>query len=71
MNFQKAIEIAERELDVAEDHDYYIIIEKNVLVFLFLAAKQKKELFCRSRHLFCQGPWKSSVDLQVLDLPCG
>jgi hypothetical protein len=45
MNFQKAIEIAERELDVAEDHDYYIIIEKNVLVFLFLAAKQKEGTF--------------------------
>jgi hypothetical protein len=45
MNFQKAMERAERELDDAEDHDYYIIIEKNVLVFLFLAAKQKEGTF--------------------------
>jgi hypothetical protein len=67
MNFQKAIEIAERELDVA----YYIIIEKNVLVFLFLAAKQKKGTFLPEPSSFLQGPWKSSVDLQVLDLPCG
>jgi hypothetical protein len=52
MNFQKAIEIAERELDVAEDHDYYIIIEKNVLVFLFIAAKQKEGTFLQEPSSF-------------------
>jgi hypothetical protein len=45
MNFQKAMEIAERELDDAKDHEYYLVIEKNVLVFLFLAAKQKEGTF--------------------------
>jgi hypothetical protein len=27
------------------DHEYYLVIEKNVLVFLFLAAKQKEGTF--------------------------
>jgi hypothetical protein len=47
MNFQKAMERAERELDDAKDHEYYLVIEKN----------KKKELFCRSRHLCCKGPF--------------
>jgi hypothetical protein len=61
MNFQKAMERAERELDDAKDHEYYLVIEKNVLVFLSLPPNKRRNFSAGAVIFVAKGhgshPW--------------